>query len=91
MAEHVGMRMFTFCVLFFFVTPYQCMECQFGCTCFAATNTVKCVSKDLRAVPLSIPGYARTLIITGYNIPRIGPDSFPELENVTNICLSNNR
>uniref|UniRef100_A0A8C5BPC8 Trophoblast glycoprotein 1a n=1 Tax=Gadus morhua TaxID=8049 RepID=A0A8C5BPC8_GADMO len=83
--------MCTFFLLFFFVTPNQCMQCHFGCTCFAATNTVRCDSKDLRAVPLSIPGYARTLIVTGNNIPQIGPDSFPELENVTNICLSNNR
>ncbi|CAL8354989.1 unnamed protein product [Arctogadus glacialis] len=92
MADHIGVRMFTsFFLLFFFVTPNQCVPCHFGCTCFAATNTVRCVSKDLRAVPLSIPGYARTLIVTGNNIPQIGPDSFPELENVTNICLSNNR
>ncbi|CAL8248202.1 unnamed protein product [Lota lota] len=85
------MCMFTFCVLLFFVAPYQCMKCPFGCTCFAATNTVKCVSKELRAVPLGIPEYARTLIVTGNNIQQVGPDSFPELENVTNICLSNNR
>uniref|UniRef100_A0A8C4ZTL7 Trophoblast glycoprotein 1a n=1 Tax=Gadus morhua TaxID=8049 RepID=A0A8C4ZTL7_GADMO len=91
MADHIGVRMCTFFLLFFFVTPNQCMQCHFGCTCFAATNTVRCDSKDLRAVPLSIPGYARTLIVTGNNIPQIGPDSFPELENVTNICLSNNR
>ncbi|XP_059909229.1 trophoblast glycoprotein-like [Gadus macrocephalus] len=91
MAGHIGVRMCTFFLLFFFVTLNQCMQCHFGCTCFAATNTVRCVSKDLRAVPLSIPGYARTLIVTGNNIPQIGPDSFPELENVTNICLSNNR
>uniref|UniRef100_A0A667YW18 Trophoblast glycoprotein 1a n=1 Tax=Myripristis murdjan TaxID=586833 RepID=A0A667YW18_9TELE len=71
--------------------PYQCLECPFGCECFAVTRTVKCVSKNLRAVPQSIPGYARTVIITGNNIQRIGPDSFTELENVTNLILSNNR
>ncbi|KAF7660072.1 hypothetical protein LDENG_00288530 [Lucifuga dentata] len=43
------------------------------------------------SVPQSLPGYARTVIITGNNIQRIGPDSFTELENVTNIILSNNR
>ncbi|KAM4633812.1 trophoblast glycoprotein-like [Polymixia lowei] len=71
--------------------PYQCLECPFGCECFAAARTVKCISKDLRSVPQNIPGYARTVIITGNNIHQIGPDSFTELENVTNIILSNNR
>ncbi|XP_073341739.1 trophoblast glycoprotein-like [Pagrus major] len=71
--------------------PYLCSECPFGCECFAVTRTVKCVSKDLLAVPQSVPGYARTVFITGNNIHLIGPDSFAELENVTNIILSNNR
>ncbi|XP_071757725.2 trophoblast glycoprotein-like [Centroberyx gerrardi] len=71
--------------------PYQCSECPFGCECFAVTRTVKCVSKDLRAVPPGIPGYARTVIVTGNNVHWIGPDSFTELENVTNLILSNNR
>lgn len=70
---------------------YRCLGCPLGCECFAVTRTVKCVSKDLLAVPQSIPGYARTVIITGNNINQIGPDSFTELENVTNIILSNNR
>lgn len=70
---------------------YQCLDCPFGCECFAVTCTVKCVSKALLAVPQMIPGYVRTLIITGNNIHQIGPDSFKELENVTNIILSNNR
>lgn len=46
---------------------------------------------DLRAVPKSVPGYAQTVIITGNHIHQIGPDSFAELTNVTNISLSNNR
>ncbi|XP_023275469.1 trophoblast glycoprotein-like [Seriola lalandi dorsalis] len=71
--------------------PYQCLECPFGCECFAVTRTVKCVSKDLLTVPQSVPGYARTVIITGNNIHQIAPDSFTEMENVTNIILSNNR
>ncbi|XP_034466299.1 trophoblast glycoprotein-like [Hippoglossus hippoglossus] len=71
--------------------PYQCLECPFGCECFAVTRTVKCVSKDLLFVPQSIPGYTRTVFITGNNIQQIAPDSFTEMENVTNIILSNNR
>lgn len=71
--------------------PHQCSVCPSGCECFTVTRTVNCVSKDLLAVPQSVPGYARTVIITGNNIHQIGPDSFPALENVTNISLSNNR
>lgn len=71
--------------------PHQCSECPFGCECFAVTRTVKCLSKALVKVPQDIPGYARTIIITGNNINQIGPDSFTDLENVTNIILSNNR
>lgn len=72
-------------------SPYQCLECPFGCECFAVTRTVKCVSEDLLAVPQSTPGYAKTVIITGNNIHQVGPESFTEMENVTNIILSNNR
>ncbi|KAM9723051.1 trophoblast glycoprotein-like [Menidia menidia] len=71
--------------------PGQCLECPFGCECFALTRTVKCVSKALLQVPPDIPGYTRTVIITGNNIHQIGPDSFTELGNVTNIIFSNNR
>ncbi|XP_068999240.1 trophoblast glycoprotein-like [Embiotoca jacksoni] len=71
--------------------PYQCLECPSGCECFAATRTVKCVSTALLTVPQDIPVNARTVIVTGNNIQHIGPDSFTELENVTNIILSNNR
>ncbi|KAK0140705.1 Trophoblast glycoprotein [Merluccius polli] len=85
------MRVFALCVFLFFLAPYQCTDCPVGCKCFAATNTVTCVSRELRAVPPGIPGRARTLVITGNDIPQIGPDSFPGLDNVTNICLSNNR
>ncbi|XP_060937815.1 trophoblast glycoprotein-like [Limanda limanda] len=70
---------------------YQCLECPFGCECFAVTRTVKCVSKDLLSVPQSIPGYTRTVFITGNNIQQIAPDSFTEMENVTNVILSKNR
>ncbi|CAG00030.1 unnamed protein product, partial [Tetraodon nigroviridis] len=66
-------------------------ECPDGCECFVSTRTVTCISTDLRAVPQSVPGYARTVIITGNRIHRIGPDSFAELTNVTNVSLGNNR
>ncbi|XP_035605038.2 trophoblast glycoprotein-like [Oncorhynchus keta] len=69
---------------------HQCLECPSGCRCFADTRTVKCVSKDLRAIPQDIPGYTRNVIITGNNIFRIGSETFQELKNVTTIILSNN-
>uniref|UniRef100_H2U9Y0 Trophoblast glycoprotein-like n=1 Tax=Takifugu rubripes TaxID=31033 RepID=H2U9Y0_TAKRU len=72
-------------------SPCRCLECPFGCECFAVTRTVKCISSNLQAVPQSVPGYTRTLIITGNHISQIGPDSFAELTNVTSIILSNNR
>ncbi|XP_037309578.2 trophoblast glycoprotein-like [Pungitius pungitius] len=71
--------------------PFQCLECPFGCECFAVTHTVRCVSKEIITVPQSIPGYAKAVIITGNNIHQIGPDSFTKMENVTKIILSNNR
>ncbi|XP_057684307.1 trophoblast glycoprotein a [Corythoichthys intestinalis] len=66
-------------------------SCPPGCECSEAAHTVKCVAKELRSVPLGIPGYARNLFITGNQIMRIGPESFKGLENVTNLSLSNNR
>lgn len=71
--------------------PCQCLGCLLGCECFAVTHTVKCISKSLLRVPQNIPGYARTVFITGNNIHQIGADSFTELENVSNVILSNNR
>ncbi|XP_053183575.1 trophoblast glycoprotein-like [Scomber japonicus] len=71
--------------------PYQCLGCPYGCECFTVTRTVRCDSKDLTTVPQMIPGYAKTVIITGNNIQQTGPDSFTELANVTNMILSNNR
>ncbi|KAG7500042.1 trophoblast glycoprotein-like [Solea senegalensis] len=65
--------------------------CPARCECSEAAHTVKCVSKDLRTIPTGIPGYTRNLFVTGNQIRRIGPESFRELENVTNLSLSNNR
>ncbi|XP_054898150.1 trophoblast glycoprotein-like [Poeciliopsis prolifica] len=73
------------------LAAYQCSACPLGCECCAVTHTVKCVSKDLLVVPQNIPGYTRSVVITGNNIHQVGPDSFTELQNVTNVILSNNR
>ncbi|CAJ1061550.1 trophoblast glycoprotein-like [Xyrichtys novacula] len=87
------MCVFTFLVFLgiLLCAPYQCSGCPLGCECFSVTRTVKCVSTDLHTVPQSIPGYSKTVIVTGNDINQIGPDSFSDLENVTNIILSNNR
>jgi len=85
------MLVFLLPVFLFFPAPSACLECPPGCRCSAATSTVECVSTDLHSVPLSLPGYARTLLITGNHIHQLGLHSFPQLENVTNVCLSNNR
>uniref|UniRef100_A0A3Q1JN26 LRRCT domain-containing protein n=1 Tax=Anabas testudineus TaxID=64144 RepID=A0A3Q1JN26_ANATE len=77
--------------LFLWCVKTNCLECPFGCECFAVTRILKCVANDLLTVPRSIPGYTRTVIITGNNIHQIAPDSFSDPENVTNIILSNNR
>ncbi|KAK5612507.1 hypothetical protein CRENBAI_012729 [Crenichthys baileyi] len=66
-------------------------SCPPRCECSEAAQTVKCVSKDLRRIPTGIPGYTRNLFITGNQISRIGPESFRDLDNVTNLSLSNNR
>ncbi|KAM8883900.1 trophoblast glycoprotein a isoform 2-T2 [Synchiropus picturatus] len=65
--------------------------CPRHCECSEAALTVKCVSKDLRAVPAGIPGYTRNLFITGNQISRLGPESLRGLENLVNVTLSNNR
>ncbi|XP_072530745.1 trophoblast glycoprotein a [Salminus brasiliensis] len=66
-------------------------SCPVGCECSEAAQTVKCVSKELRSVPLGIPAYTRNLFITGNRISRIGLESFRGLDNVTTLSLSNNR
>ncbi|XP_033986950.1 trophoblast glycoprotein-like [Trematomus bernacchii] len=66
-------------------------SCPPRCECSEAAHTVKCVSRELRAVPAGIPGYTRNLFITGNHISRIGPECFRGLDNVTTLSLSNNR
>ncbi|XP_028327589.1 trophoblast glycoprotein-like [Gouania willdenowi] len=87
------MVVFALCVFwgFLFSTPGQCSVCPPGCECFEVTQTLECVSSDLHLVPQDIPGYVRTAIITGNNIHQIGPNSFAQQENVTNLVLNNNR
>ncbi|XP_054620751.1 trophoblast glycoprotein a [Dunckerocampus dactyliophorus] len=80
-----------FCALLGSVYAANGASCPPGCECSEAAHTVKCVAKDLRNVPVGIPGYTRNLFITGNQIMRIGPESFKGLDNVTNLSLCNNR
>lgn len=66
-------------------------SCPPRCECSEAAHTVKCVSRDLRAIPTGIPRYTRNLFITGNQIGWIGAGAFMGLDNVTNLSLSNNR
>ncbi|XP_066573766.1 trophoblast glycoprotein a [Amia ocellicauda] len=77
------------CALLLCASP--CDACPPPCECSEAARTVKCVLKELRDIPSDIPGYTRTLFITGNHIPRIGPDAFRGLENISTLSLSNNR
>uniref|UniRef100_H3B3W4 Trophoblast glycoprotein 1a n=2 Tax=Latimeria chalumnae TaxID=7897 RepID=H3B3W4_LATCH len=71
--------------------PASCDSCPAPCECSEAARTVKCVLKDLKAVPLEIPNYTKNLFITGNQISRIGAGSFRGLENLVTLSLNNNR
>lgn len=66
-------------------------RCPPRCECSEAAQTVKCVSRELRAIPAGIPRYTRNLFITGNQIERVSAEAFKGLDNVTNLSLSNNR
>lgn len=66
-------------------------SCPPRCECSEAAHTVKCVSRELRAIPIGIPRYTRNLFITGNQIGRVTAEAFKGLDNVTNLSLSRNR
>ncbi|CAL8295356.1 unnamed protein product [Merluccius merluccius] len=84
-------RRVVFCALVCCSVYARASSCPPRCECSEAAHTVKCVSRDLRTVPVGIPGYARNLFITGNHIGRVGPGCFRGLDNVTNLSLSGNR
>uniref|UniRef100_H3A6Q6 Trophoblast glycoprotein n=2 Tax=Latimeria chalumnae TaxID=7897 RepID=H3A6Q6_LATCH len=66
--------------------------CPPRCECSEAVRTVKCVGKDLTAVPRGIPPYVKNLFITGNDIAWLRSDSFPRsLEQLTTLNLSGNK
>ncbi|KAM8825961.1 trophoblast glycoprotein-like [Synchiropus picturatus] len=78
-------------LLLLFCAQCRSSPCPAGCECFTVTRTVKCVSQNLVSVPRGIPGYARTVVITGNSVARVSADSLTELGNVSNLILSSNR
>ncbi|XP_077193854.1 trophoblast glycoprotein-like [Paroedura picta] len=78
-------------LLFLLLAPLPCHLCPSPCECSEPARTVKCVQKELTAVPAGIPGYTRNLFITGNQITRIGNQDFQGLTNLVTLSLANNR
>ncbi|XP_006270280.1 trophoblast glycoprotein [Alligator mississippiensis] len=65
--------------------------CPAPCECSEPARTVKCVQKELSAVPPGIPAYTRNLFITGNRIPRLASRDFQGLPRLVTLSLANNR
>nr|XP_056703257.1 trophoblast glycoprotein-like [Euleptes europaea] len=78
-------------LLFLLLAPLPSHLCPVPCECSEPARTVKCVQKELNAVPTGIPGYTRNLFITGNQITRIGRQDFQGLPNLVTLSLANNR
>uniref|UniRef100_A0A674J6U2 Trophoblast glycoprotein n=1 Tax=Terrapene triunguis TaxID=2587831 RepID=A0A674J6U2_9SAUR len=78
------------------LAPLACPACPAPCECSEPARTVKCVLKELSAVPAEIPRYTRNLFITSNQIyigPRaalLTPPPVPPLAPMT-ISLSHPR
>uniref|UniRef100_A0A8C8R5Z3 Uncharacterized protein n=1 Tax=Pelusios castaneus TaxID=367368 RepID=A0A8C8R5Z3_9SAUR len=75
---------------FLLLAPLACQGCPVPCECSEPARTVKCVLKELSAVPAEIPGYTRNLFITGNQIARVGSQDFRGLPNLVTLSLANN-
>ncbi|XP_030394633.1 trophoblast glycoprotein-like isoform X1 [Gopherus evgoodei] len=73
------------------LAPLACQACPAPCECSEPARTVKCVLKELSAVPAEIPGYTRNLFITSNQIARISSQDFQGLPNLVTLSLANNR
>ncbi|NXR13702.1 TPBG protein, partial [Semnornis frantzii] len=67
-------------------------SCPVPCECSEAAKTVKCVSKNLTAVPPNLPSYVRNLFISGSRLGRLPPGAFParRLPDLRALNLSGN-
>ncbi|NWV00171.1 TPBG protein, partial [Upupa epops] len=66
--------------------------CPDPCECSEPAKTVKCVGRNLTAVPPDLPPYLRTLFLTGNRLARLPPGAFPagRLPDLSALNLSGN-
>ncbi|NXG44249.1 TPBG protein, partial [Psilopogon haemacephalus] len=67
-------------------------SCPAPCECSEAAKTVKCVNRNLTAVPPDLPPYVRNLFITGNRLARLPPAAFAarRLPDLSALNLSGN-
>ncbi|NXW43610.1 TPBG protein, partial [Nyctiprogne leucopyga] len=67
-------------------------SCPALCECSEADKTVRCVNRNLTAVPPDLPPYARSLFITGTRLARLPAGAFPaqRLPHLSALDLSGN-
>ncbi|XP_042659548.1 trophoblast glycoprotein [Tyto alba] len=67
-------------------------SCRALCECSEPAKTVKCVSKNLTAVPPDLPPYVRSLFLTGNRLARLPAGAFPaqRLPDLRALNLSGN-
>ncbi|NXJ99484.1 TPBG protein, partial [Corythaixoides concolor] len=67
-------------------------SCPALCECSEPAKTVKCVNKNLTAVPADLPSYVRNLFITGNRLGQLPAGAFPaqRLPDLSALNLSGN-
>uniref|UniRef100_A0A8C0H6D9 Trophoblast glycoprotein n=1 Tax=Chelonoidis abingdonii TaxID=106734 RepID=A0A8C0H6D9_CHEAB len=67
-------------------------SCPAPCECSEAARTVKCVNRNLTAVPPDLPPYARLLFLTGNRLSSLPPcaGAFASLPSLRQLDLSGN-
>ncbi|XP_038616813.1 trophoblast glycoprotein [Tachyglossus aculeatus] len=68
--------------------------CPEPCQCSSAARTVKCVNRNLSAVPVRLPSNVRILFLTGNRLGRLAPGAFarrPPLAELAALNLSGSR
>uniref|UniRef100_A0A8C4VCG8 Trophoblast glycoprotein n=1 Tax=Gopherus evgoodei TaxID=1825980 RepID=A0A8C4VCG8_9SAUR len=65
-------------------------SCPAPCECSEAARTVKCVNRNLTAVPPDLPPYARLLFLTGNRLASLPPGAFLSLAQLQSLDLSHN-
>ncbi|KAG6940265.1 trophoblast glycoprotein [Chelydra serpentina] len=63
-------------------------SCPAPCECSEAARTVKCVNRNLTAVPPDLPPYTRLLFLTGNRLASLPPGAFLSLPQLSLLNLS---